>query len=58
MSAMYAGSVLHYRELLQTFRTEDFDISYLNKQNRFGFMGSGITDLEAQGGQLGSYLEK
>lgn len=58
VSAMYAGSVLHYRELLQAFRTEDFDISYLNQHNIFGFMGSGITDLEASGGQLGFYLDK
>lgn len=58
VSAMYAGSVLHYRELLEAFRTEDFDINYLDQQNRFGFMGSGITDLEASGGQLGFYLDK
>ncbi|KAI5357656.1 Putative FAD/NAD(P)-binding domain superfamily [Septoria linicola] len=32
--------------------------AYLNQQNRFGFMGSGITDLEASGGQLGFYLDK
>ena len=58
VSAMYAGSVLHYRDLLKAFRTEDFDIVYQNKQNRFEFMGGGITDLEASGGQLGFYLDK
>ena len=44
--------------MLQAFRTEDFDIGYLNKQNRFGFMGNGITELEAQGANLAFYLEK
>lgn len=58
VTAMYAGSVLHYRDLLQEFRTEDYDIRYLNQRNRFEFMGGGITDREAKGGNLGYYLEK
>jgi hypothetical protein len=55
---MYAGSVLHYRELLAAFRTDDFDISYINKQNRFGFLGNGTTEYESKGENLGYYLEK
>ncbi|KAF2216564.1 hypothetical protein CERZMDRAFT_109427 [Cercospora zeae-maydis SCOH1-5] len=58
VSAMYAGSILHYRQMLQAFRTEDFEIEYLNKRNRFEFMGSGVTELETQGGNLAFYLEK
>lgn len=58
VSAMYAGSVFHYRDLLEAFRTEDFDIRYLNRENRFGFMGNGINEHEARGGNLGEYLEK
>lgn len=58
ISAMYGGSVLHYRQMLDAFRSEDFDIAYLDKHNRFGFMGNGLTTLEANEGKLGFYLEK
>ena len=57
VSAMYAGSIIHYREMLKAFRTEDFDYSYMTPQNRFSFMGNGITQLEADGGNLGFYLD-
>lgn len=43
MSAMYAGSTIHYRELLKNFRGEDFDYTFLTPENRFTFMGNGIS---------------
>lgn len=55
--AMYAGSIWHFRAMLEAFRTEDFDLSY-HQKNRFAFMGNGLTELEASGGNLGSYIEK
>ncbi|KXT11742.1 hypothetical protein AC579_5027 [Pseudocercospora musae] len=58
ISAMYGGSILHYREMLDAFRSEDFDIAYLDEHNRFGFMGNGLTELEATEGKLGYYLDK
>ncbi|KAJ5920228.1 hypothetical protein N7516_011086 [Penicillium verrucosum] len=34
--------VLRFRDVLETFRTEDFDIQY-GSVNRFRFMGNGMT---------------
>ncbi|KAJ5202173.1 hypothetical protein N7449_004252 [Penicillium cf. viridicatum] len=42
VTALYAGSRLHFRDVLETFRTEDFDIQY-GSVNRFRFMGNGMT---------------
>lgn len=62
VTAMYAGSVLHYREMLANFRMEDLDWVGMKgkegkKVNRFQFMGNGTTQLEADGKLLGEYLE-
>ena len=57
VTAMYAGSVLHYREILDEFRTEDFDIQYRGP-NRFMFMGNGLTIRETTGGDLAYYVTK
>lgn len=55
VTAMYAGSVLHYKEMLDSFRVEDFRLEY-NSGNRFRFMGNGMTGREAEGGDLGYYV--
>lgn len=62
ITAMYAGSVPHHRELLQSFRIEDYEVQYLAK-NRFAFFGSGFTGresrfLQGQKEDLAWYLEK
>lgn len=57
VTAMYSGSVLHYKEILETDRGEDFDIRY-NSKNRFSFMGNGFTRREEKGGDLSFYLIK
>lgn len=56
--AMYPGSLIHFRQMLDAFRSEDFDIVSLNSQNRFTFMGNGFTELEANGGNLAYYIER
>jgi hypothetical protein len=56
--AMYPGSLIHFRKMLDAFRSEDFDIVPLNPQNRFTFMGNGLTELEATGGNLAYYLDE
>ncbi|CAK7242725.1 MAG: hypothetical protein STHCBS139747_004223 [Sporothrix thermara] len=58
ITALYAGSILHYKEVLASFRTEDFDLVYRCPHNRFKFMGNGITQLEEAGGDLAFYLTK
>ncbi|KAF5003101.1 hypothetical protein FDECE_10336 [Fusarium decemcellulare] len=57
VTAMYAGSILHYKEMLESFRTEDFHFEY-GGSNRFRFMGNGMTIREANGGDLAYYLAR
>lgn len=53
---MYAGSVIHYKEMLESFRAEDFSIGY-RCPKRFGFMGNGRTIREKNGGDLAYYIQ-
>lgn len=55
--SMYPGSVLHYKEMLEMLRAEDFHIKY-RSANRFAFMGNGFTEREITGGDLSYYLKK
>ncbi|KAL2004939.1 hypothetical protein VTN00DRAFT_2789 [Thermoascus crustaceus] len=57
VTAMYGGSVLHYKENLEEFRTEDFEFEY-RSPNRFRFLGNGLTIREKEGGDLGFYVKK
>ncbi|TVY34810.1 putative sterigmatocystin biosynthesis monooxygenase [Lachnellula occidentalis] len=41
LSGPYAGSTLHYIEMITKVRWEDMEIDYLNKHNKFAFMGIG-----------------
>lgn len=56
VTAMYAGSVIHYKEMLESFRTEDFILHY-RSSNRFRFMGNGKTIREKNGGDLAYYIQ-
>ena len=56
VTAMYAGSVIHYKEMLESFRTEDFILQY-RSPNRFRFMGNGRTIREKNGGDLAYYIQ-
>lgn len=42
VTAVWAGSVISYHDMIETLRPEDFDIVYLSR-NRFRFMGNGRT---------------
>ncbi|KAJ9419776.1 hypothetical protein FOXG_06971 [Fusarium oxysporum f. sp. lycopersici 4287] len=57
VTAMYPGSVIHYGEMLEEFRTEDFEYEYTAK-NRFQFMGNGLTFRETTDGDLAWYMQK
>ncbi|RGP60874.1 hypothetical protein FSPOR_10375 [Fusarium sporotrichioides] len=57
VTATYAGSVLHYKEILESFRTEDFNFEY-KSPNRFRFMGNGLTLREEKKEHLGFYVQK
>ncbi|WPH02915.1 Hypothetical protein R9X50_00578500 [Acrodontium crateriforme] len=56
VTAMYAGSSAHYIEMLERFRTEDFDVEYRHA-NRFAFMGNGLTVRDVKGEDLGWYVK-
>lgn len=55
ITALYAGSILHYIEMLKDIRGEHFDIDY-NSDNRFRFMGNGFTRRETTGGDMAFYM--
>ncbi|RGP81373.1 hypothetical protein FLONG3_517 [Fusarium longipes] len=57
VTAMYPGSVIHYKEMLDEFRTEDFTYEYTAK-NRFQFMGNGMTFREKNDEDLAWYMRK
>ncbi|KAB5576482.1 hypothetical protein GE09DRAFT_1053840 [Coniochaeta sp. 2T2.1] len=57
VTAMYAGSILHYKEILENIRGEDFDIDY-NSRNSFRFMGNGLTGREERNEDLAFYVYK
>jgi len=44
ITALWAGSTLHYRETLKDVRYEDYRIQYFG--NRFSYLGNGMTKLE------------
>ncbi|KIX97106.1 uncharacterized protein Z520_07220 [Fonsecaea multimorphosa CBS 102226] len=56
ISALYPGSILHFKDCIENIRGEDFDVRYRSR-NRWRFLGNGFTELERQGGDLAYYLE-
>ena len=58
VTAVWAGSVLGYMEMISQLRPEDFEIVYRSK-NRFRFMGNGRTQMEYDpNADLAYYLKK
>lgn len=58
VAAVWAGSTLLYKEMIDHIRPEDFEIRY-RSPNRFRFMGNGRTRYElTQGSDLASYVIK
>ncbi|KAL2014882.1 hypothetical protein VTN00DRAFT_2407 [Thermoascus crustaceus] len=57
ITAIYPGSLMHFRSMLEEIRGEDFDIKY-RSPNRFRFYGNGLTDLDmTDGADLAFYLQ-
>ncbi|KAK2807578.1 hypothetical protein FQN51_000011 [Onygenales sp. PD_10] len=56
ITALYPGSILHYKDMIQDIRGEDFNITYRSK-NRWKFLGNGFTQLEVDKGDLGYYIQ-
>ncbi|KAL5324751.1 hypothetical protein ACEPPN_005867 [Leptodophora sp. 'Broadleaf-Isolate-01'] len=55
ITALHAGSVIHYREILQDVRGEDFDIEY-RSANRFRYLGNGLTKRDVNREDLAYYF--
>lgn len=55
ISALYPGSILHFKDMVENIRGEDFDITYRSK-NQWKFLGDGFTQLEVDDGDLGYYM--
>jgi hypothetical protein len=56
---VYAGSRLHYYELVETPRFEDYEFTYVSRSgNRFEYLGNGWTRRELEKGDLTWYLDE
>ncbi|KAL3444241.1 flavin-binding monooxygenase [Aspergillus insuetus] len=55
VTAVWPGSSIHYMEAIESPRWEDFEIEYCNR-NPYTFLGSGVSQKEANGEDLAFYL--
>lgn len=59
VNAVWPGSSLHYCDMIETPRYEDFDIKYENTANMFAFMGLGFSRNQMiENGDLSPYINK
>jgi hypothetical protein len=57
VTALFGGSAILYKRLIEKIRAEDFDITY-RSGNQFSFMGNGFTAMEFdEEADLGWYIE-
>ena len=53
---IYPGSRLHFMQLLENPRYEDYEIEYLDPKNMFSFLGNGFATREFDGRDITNYL--
>lgn len=58
VNAVWPGSSLHYCEMVESPRYEDFNIKYQDRANMFAFMGLGFTRNQVEEGDLSPYMSK
>ncbi len=60
ITAIYPGSMNHFREMLSGIRGEDFEIEYKESRNMWAqIVGNGLTERDVtEGGDLAPYLER
>lgn len=57
VNAVWPGSALHYRQILETPRWEDYEVQSRDEQNMFSWMGLGfVKEHRIPGADLGFYL--
>ncbi|KAF7554068.1 hypothetical protein G7Z17_g3173 [Cylindrodendrum hubeiense] len=57
VTAVWPGSSIHFMEMVETPRWEDFEIQYVHS-NPFRFMGNGFSQRETNGADLTYYLDQ
>ena len=57
VQALWPGSTLHFLEVLETTRWEDYDVKYNENVNRWSFLGNGLSSVEARKGDLSWYMK-
>jgi len=53
---IYPGSRLHFMQLLEDPRYEDYEIEYVDRMNMFSFLGNGFATREFDGRDITNYL--
>jgi hypothetical protein len=58
VTALHPGSRIHFFSMLDRFRGEDYNYTYLNgRGNRFGYLGNGFSLKEFDGSDSTAYLD-
>ncbi|KAL0935781.1 monooxygenase [Colletotrichum truncatum] len=55
--ALHPGSRIHFFHMLETFRGEDWEYTYLKPKNRFQYLGNGFSTKENSGEDSTWYLD-
>lgn len=59
VTALHPGGRIHFFHMLQNFRGEDWNYTYLEgRQNRFSYLGNGFSTKEAEGEDSTWYLNE
>ncbi|KAL2837073.1 FAD/NAD(P)-binding domain-containing protein [Aspergillus pseudodeflectus] len=58
VTALHAGSRIHFFHMLEGFRGEDWTYTYLNSRNRFQYLGNGFSTKEQGEGDPTWYLDE
>lgn len=58
VTALHPGSRIHFFHMLERFRGEDWDYVYDTRQNRFSYLGNGISTKEIDGSDSTWYLNQ
>jgi hypothetical protein len=53
---MWAGSPMHFKDVMSTQRGEDSDIKY-RSANRYSFFGNGVTQRDVDEADLAYYMK-
>jgi hypothetical protein len=57
VTALHPGSRIHFFHMLERFRGEDWEYVHYNNQNRFSYLGNGLSTKELDGSDSTWYLD-